>query len=183
MRITGGKLRSRKLKTLKGDNTRPTADKIKGAIYSSIAFDVNYNIMLDLFAGSGAMGIEALSRGFKFSYFNDNNKKAANIIKSNLKDLDLLKSSKVFSVDYKDCLRLVSKENKIDFIFIDPPYDQIEISEIFYLIDKYDILTKTGIVCVETANTQVLAKKYENLIKYKEKNYKATNVAYFRKEE
>ncbi len=181
MRVIGGKYRSRVLKTLKGDNTRPTADKIKGAIFSSIAFDTNYNVMLDLFAGSGAMGIEALSRGFKYVYFNDKNKQAANIIKANLKSLDLTSLSQVFSSDYQECLRLVAKEKKIDFIFIDPPYDEIEISDILASINKYDIVADDGIVCVETANTLFLDESYDKLVKYKEKNYSATNITYYKK--
>lgn len=183
MRVIGGLFRSRKLITLKGDNTRPTADKIKGAIFSSINFDTNYNKMLDLFSGSGSMGIEALSRGFKFCYFNDKNRSAVNIIKTNLKSLDLSKETKVFNLDYKDCIRLVSKETQIDFIFIDPPYDQIDIEDIFNSISEYNVVAKDGIVVIETANTLHLKERYANLVKYKEKNYKATNVAYFRKEE
>lgn len=181
MRVIGGKYRSRKLKTLKGETTRPTADKIKGAIFSSIAFETNYNIMLDLFAGSGSMGIEALSRGFKYVYFNDVNKQATNIIKSNLKDLELLKNSDTYCLDFKDVIRLVSKKNKIDFIFIDPPYDKIDIEEVFSSIIKYSIVQENGIVCVETSNTKTLKEEYGNLIKYKEKTYKATTITYYRK--
>ena len=183
MRVIGGSLRSRHLKTLKGDNTRPTADKIKGAIFSSIAFDTNYNKMLDLFSGSGSMGIEAISRGFKIVYFNDKNRSATNIIKSNLKTLDLMAQSHVYNLDYKECLRVVSKESEIDFVFIDPPYDEIDINEIFKEINKYEIVSEGGIVCVETANTLTLDDNYDKLVKYKEKNYKATNVAYYRKGE
>lgn len=183
MRVIGGKYRSRKLKTLKGESTRPTADKIKGAIFSSITFEVNYDKMLDLFAGSGAMGIEALSRGFKFVYFNDVNKQATNVIKSNLKDLELLEESEVYSLDYKDLIRVISKYDKIDFVFIDPPYDKIDIEDIFNLINKYDIVAKDGIVCVETSSKENLKDNYSKLFKYKEKKYKATTIAYFRKEE
>ncbi len=183
MRVISGKYKSRKIKTLKGDNTRPTADKIKGAIFSSIAFDVKPHKMLDLFSGSGAMGIEALSRGFSYVYFNDIDKKAVNIIKANLKELELLKQSRVYNLDYKDVIKHVSKEAKIDFIFIDPPYDKIDIEDILACINKYEIVADQGILCIETASHTVLLDTYDNLIKYKEKKYKATTIAYFRKGE
>lgn len=183
MRVIAGKYKSRKLKTLAGKHTRPTADKLKGAIFSSIAFEVKYGQMLDLFSGSGAMGIEAISRGFDYAYFNDNSKEAISVIKKNIKELKLEAKSKVFNFDYQQALKVVSKNKKIDFIFIDPPYDKIDITNVFDNINKYDILSEKGLVCVETSNKQVLLDKYHDLIKYKEKNYKATTIAYYRKEE
>lgn len=179
MRVIGGKFRSRKLKTLKGDNTRPTADKIKGAIFSSIAFDTNYNIMLDLFAGSGAMGIEALSRGFKYVYFNDSSKLAINVIKDNLNSLDLFGQSKVYTYDYNKCIKIVAKHSQVDFVFIDPPYGKIDLDKVFDLIISSNLIADNGIVCVETSNKESLATNYGDLEKYKEKNYKSTNVTYY----
>ena len=183
MRVIGGKYRSRKLRTLKGDATRPTADKIKGAIFNSIAFETNYNIMLDLFSGSGAMGIEGISRGFKYVYFNDSNKQAVNVIKNNLKDLELIKNIEVYNLDYKDVIRVISKKTKVDFIFVDPPYDKIKISDILKAINKYDVVQKQGIVCVETSTHHKMDENYGTLKKYKEKTYKTTTITYYRKEE
>ncbi len=183
MRVIGGKFRSRKLKSLKGDLTRPTANKVKGAVFSSIAFDVNHNLMLDLFAGSGAMGIEALSRGFKHVYFNDVNKKAYDVILFNLKTLDLLKSSSLSRLNYQDLLKKFSNKNKFDFIFIDPPYKKINIDEILKEIVDYEILAKGGVVCVESVKEEKLKNDYKNLLKYKEKIYGLTKLTYYRKEE
>lgn len=182
MRVIGGKLKSRKLKTLKGDQTRPTADKIKGAIFSSIAFDTNYNAMLDLFAGSGAMGIEALSRGFKYVHFNDLSRDAIKIIKANLSDLNLTSLSKVSNLDYKKCLKSLSEKKQFDFIFIDPPYGMVDIGEIFADINKYDSVSKSGLVVVEVSSQTDLKDHYYDLYKYKEKKYGSTRVFYYKKE-
>lgn len=182
MRVIGGKFKSRKLKTLKGDQTRPTADKVKGAIFSSISFDTNYNVMLDLFAGSGAMGIEGLSRGFKYVYFNDLSREAVKIIKANLNDLELKRVSKVVNLDYKKCLKLLSQESQFDLIFIDPPYGQVNLEEIFDDLFKYDSVSEAGIVVVETSSQEKLKDNYKTLYKYKEKKYGSSKVYYFKKE-
>lgn len=182
MRVIGGSLRSRKLKTLKGDKTRPTSDKVKGAIFSSLAFDTNYNVMLDLFAGSGAMGIEALSRNFKFVYFNDLNRDAVKIIKENLSNLNLNQVSKVTNLDYSQCLKVLSKTSQFDFIFIDPPYGMVDIGKIFEELYKYDSVSESGIVAVEVSSQEVLKDKYYSLYKYKEKKYGSTKVYYYKKE-
>lgn len=181
MRIVSGKHRSRVLKSLKGDNTRPTSDKIRGAIFDSIAFDGNYKTMLDLFSGSGAMGIEALSRGFEFVVFNDNSKQAVNIIKENIKSVDLIKQSKVYALDYRKCLKLMKGSYTFDLIFIDPPYDKIDVSEIIELISTLQLLNDEGIIIVEGSNHLKLSDEIANFKLYKEKDYKSTLIKYYEK--
>lgn len=181
MRIVSGVHRSRVLKSLKGDNTRPTSDKIRGAIFDSIAFDGNYKTMLDLFSGSGAMGIEALSRGFDFVVFNDNSRQANHIINENIKSLNLQKQSKVYTLDYRKCLSLLSKTRTFDMIFIDPPYDKIDSEEILKIIDSLNLLNDNGIVIVEGSGQLTMREEIGNLKMYKEKDYKSTRVKYYEK--
>ena len=181
MRIVSGEFRSRNLKSLKGDNTRPTSDKIRAAIFDSIAFDdYKYQTMLDLFSGSGAMGLEAISRGFSKVVFNDNNKAAIRIIKENINDLKVKDKTIVYGYDYKHTLKIM-EDSAIDLIFIDPPYDKIDLNEIFKLISDLNVLSDDGIIIVEGSNKLDLAKNIEDFTKYKEKDYKATRIMYFKK--
>lgn len=180
MRIVSGEFRSRQLKTLRGDNTRPTSDKIRGAIFDSIAFEHNLNSMLDLFSGSGAMGIEAISRGFDYAILNDNSRDAIKIIKENVKSLDVNKKVKLLNYDYKKCL-LSLKDQQIDFIFIDPPYDQFDVDEILEIISLNNILSNHGIVVVEGSNKLTTLNAVHDLRLYKEKDYKSTVLKYYRK--
>lgn len=180
MRVIGGQLRSRKLKTLKGQNTRPTSDKIKGAIFSSLAFDVKQDKVLDLFSGSGSIGIEALSRGFNIAYLNDKDRRAFKIIKENIKDLNLKDKAKVYNLDYKSLINKLADKLVFDLIFIDPPYNKVDANSIFKKISDANILAKEGIIVFESDNKLELAKEIENFIKYKEKNYKATTIHYYK---
>lgn len=178
MRVIAGTHKSLKLKTLKGDNTRPTSDKVRGAIFSSLAYENNLNTMLDLFSGSGAMGIEALSRGFKQAFFNDLNKNAVKIIKENINSLKLNDKSVVYNLDYKQCIKRI--ENKVDFIFIDPPYFKFDIYEILELIFEEDILNDNGIIVLEVSR-DTLFEDSEYFSVYKEKNYGKSKVVFLRK--
>lgn len=180
MRIVSGEFKSRSLKTLKGDNTRPTSDKIRGAIFDSITFDSNYGIFLDLFSGSGAMGIEAISRGYDFSYLNDKNKAAINIIKSNVKEIGISNKVKIFNLDYKKMLEVL--DEKMDVIFIDPPYDKFDIDELLKLIIEYDLLSDDGIIIIEGSKELQAKNEIESLSLYKEKDYKSTKLMYYRKD-
>lgn len=181
MRIVSGKYRSRHLKTLKGDNTRPTSDKIRGAIFDSIAFEHNLNTMLDLFSGSGAMGLEAISRGFESVILNDNSRDAIRIIKDNVSSLGVNSKVQVLNYDYKKCLLTLNKQ--LDVIFIDPPYDQFDVNEILKIISHNNLISNHGIVIVEGSNKLSVLNKVDNLNLYKEKDYKSTVVKYYRKED
>lgn len=180
MRIVSGEFKSRVLKTLKGNNTRPTSDKIRGAIFDSIAFEGNYHSFLDLFSGSGAMGLEAISRGYDYSIFNDNNRDAVNIIKANIKDLGVSQQAKVFSFDYKKLIK--SLNEKVDLIFIDPPYDKFDLSSLLSMISEYDLVNDDGIIIIEGSNQTKLETKIGNFSLFKEKTYKSTTILYYRKD-
>lgn len=178
MRIVSGEFRSRSLKTLRGDNTRPTSDKIKAAIFDSIAFESNYKTMLDLFSGSGAMGLEALSRGFTSVILNDKSRDALKIIRENVKDLGCQSQCKIMNEDYKYCLK---KSKPVDLLFVDPPYDKVDLEEIIKLSSEYSLINDEGMIIIETSSQTNLKEEINEFYISKIKDYKSTRVIYYRK--
>ena len=126
--------------TLDGNDIRPTTDRVKEGIFSSIQFDLEGASVLDLFAGSGQLGIEALSRGADRAYFVDNSKKSLETVKKNLAITGLENKSKLFNMNGHDFLKIT--DQKFDFIFLDPPYDMGILTEI--LPDLCDKLKSGG---------------------------------------
>ncbi len=147
MRIIAGESRGIKLKTLQGsDIVRPTIERVKEGIFSSIHFFVEGAYVLDLFAGSGQMGIEALSRGAAHCVFIDEDKNAIEIIKSNLKAANLLKNATVIHTDASNYL--LSSQEKFNLIFLDPPYKNNIVEEI--LPNLQNVLNDDAIIIAET---------------------------------
>ena len=121
MRIISGKARGTKLYTLEGDNTRPTLDRVRESIFNIIHNEIPESVVLDLFAGSGAVGLEFASRGSKKVYMCDNSKKAIEIIERNIEKTHLNDKVELFNCDFKTVLSKFGEE-KIDIIYLDPPY-------------------------------------------------------------
>lgn len=123
MRVISGKSRGKKLVSLEGDNTRPTLDRVKEALFNKIQFDIQDAIVLDLFAGSGALGIEALSRGAKQVVFCDKVPETIKVIKQNVANTNNLDKSIIINKDCNEVLDKLSNQNKkFDIVFLDPPY-------------------------------------------------------------
>ena len=185
MRIIAGLHRSRNLKTLSGDNTRPTSDKVKEAIFSSVGPYFNDNqLMLDLFSGSGSIGLEAISRGMGKVVFNDYNIDAYKIIKCNVNDLKCNDNSEIYNLDYLKLIdKLVDEKLQFDMIFLDPPYHLNAIEKILKLIDDNQLLKKQGVLICESLKKDEFNLQYQNIVKYKEKNYGITKVSYFKVKE
>ncbi len=122
MRIITGTARGTRLETLDGEATRPTAERVKEAIFSMIQFDLPDAFVLDLFAGSGQMGLEALSRGAEKAHMVDKSAEAVAIIKKNAQKTHLFERCRIVTSDYSDFLRASNGKYKYDFIFLDPPY-------------------------------------------------------------
>ena len=123
MRIITGSAKGKKLTTLDGENTRPTSERIKGAIFSSIQFDVENRVVLDLFAGSGQMGLEAISRGAKSAMFVDAAREAIDVVKANAKSTGFFDDCRFLASDYRNYIRKAGGRESFDLVFIDPPYD------------------------------------------------------------
>ena len=180
MRVIAGKYKKTPIKTLEGEDiTRPTRDMVKEALFSSIVVDADTNF-LDLFSGSGSIGLEALSRGAKDVTFNDLNKDAVNIIKTNLNKVN--EQRRVFNLDYQKCLEQLANE-KFDYIYCDPPYKFSAYDDLFFYVNKYNVLDKKGIMILEVNKQTDLNDSYLGINKYKEKRYGITKLLYYRKEE
>lgn len=151
MRVISGKSRGKKIVSLEGDNTRPTLDRVKEALFNIIQFKVQDAVVLDLFAGTGALGIEALSRGAKEAIFCDKVPDAIKIIKQNITNTNNLDKSTIINKDYKDVLETLSKQNKkIDIVFLDPPYKTNLAIDSLQKIIMGNLLTEDGIIIIET---------------------------------
>ena len=151
MRVISGKSRGKKIVSLEGDNTRPTLDRVKEALFNIIQFKVQDAVVLDLFAGTGALGIEALSRGAKEAIFCDKVPDAIKIIKQNITNTNNLDKSTIVNKDYKDVLETLSKQNKkIDIVFLDPPYKTNLAIDSLQKIIMGNLLTEDGIIIIET---------------------------------
>lgn len=145
MRVISGRYRGRRLNSPINDAVRPTADKVKESIFNVIQFDVEGCRFVDLFAGSGGMGIEALSRGAQSVIFSDCDREAIRLINSNLKGVE--GDYKVLNRDYRDALYSLS--GKQDFIFADPPYKTDYIEDICRIVKDRDLLSEDGYVIYE----------------------------------
>ncbi len=180
MRVIAGEFRSRKLNTLAGDNTRPTQDKIKESMFSAIGNIVSEAKVLDLFAGSGSVGLESLSRGAKEVFFCDMSRDAIRIIESNIKMLKVETKCHVRKMSYELMLKQ-QKGDIFDFIFIDPPYENKIIEECLVFIEDNEMLSEYGVVIVETHKDDVFKEGYGCLYKWKEKKYGITRLTYYKK--
>ena len=155
MRVITGSAKGKKLKTLEGDATRPTSERIKGAIFSSIQFEIEGRAVLDLFAGSGQMGIEALSRGASRAFFVDSSREAMEIVKYNISACGFSDRAKYLVQDYRNYIRKASGREKFDLVFIDPPYSLGVATEAVSLLEKHSLLLPGAIVALETGEEKV----------------------------
>lgn len=147
MRVITGTARGRKLGELKGQETRPTAGKVKEGIFSALQFDIEGRRVLDLFAGTGQLGIEALSRGAASCTFVDRRKEAAQLVRDNLAVCGLAERARVVCADAMDCL--ASLRERYDLIFLDPPYADDVLERAIAHIARFDILAPRGIIVAE----------------------------------
>jgi 16S rRNA (guanine966-N2)-methyltransferase len=179
MRVIAGSAKGRKLLAPEGMNTRPTTDRLKEALFGMIQFDVPQAEFLDLFAGSGAIGIEALSRGAKSLDLAEQDSKALSCIVSNLKNLKMEQKAKIWPISVEKALQKLSQASRtFDMIFMDPPYQKGWEDKICAMISEYKLLKPEGILIVESSSeTEITA---AGLTLIKEKCYKTTKFSFFR---
>ena len=159
MRIITGSAKGKKLRTLEGDSTRPTSERIKGAIFSSIQFDLEGRRVLDLFAGSGQMGLEALSRGAATASFIDSSREAMEIVKANAKATGFFEVSHFLVSDWRNYLRKAGGRESFDLVFIDPPYALDCHGEAVALLVREELIIPGAIVVVESGSPLDLSDK------------------------
>lgn len=149
MRVVAGKARRLLLKTPRGENTRPTSDRIKETLFNMLQPYVAGSVFLDLFAGSGQIGIEALSRGAKKAVFVDSDKEALRCIRDNLMHTRLAPFSGIFDGDAFNALRRMSGKEQFDIVFMDPPYMTDYVENALSLILKYNLITSESLIIAE----------------------------------
>lgn len=158
MRVVSGKYKGRILKEFNLNTTKPTTDKVKEAIFDSIQFDVVDSVVLDLFSGTGALGIEAISRGAKKTYLVDNNDLAIGIIKDNLKGI-----KEDYSLTQQDSISFLNSCNiKFDIVLLDPPYKTDLGLQAIDIIIKKNLLNENSIIIFETSNDKQVELNYPN---------------------
>lgn len=151
MRVIAGTAKRLQLKTIDGLDTRPTTDRIKETLFNMISEYLADSYFLDLFSGSGGIGIEALSRGAKEAVFVEMNKKAANCIRENLKLTRLEKQAVLMETDAITALRRLEGTRQFDYIFMDPPYNKLLEKEVLMYLAESDLLSKDALIIVEAS--------------------------------
>lgn len=167
MRIIAGNNKAKRLNSPKTKNTRPTLDRVKEALFSIISNYIENAAVLDLFSGTGNLGLEAISRGASFAWLNDSNNLAISTIISNTQLTKSQNYVKITKKDYTKCLaQIVQNDLKFDVIFLDPPYDSMFGIQTLKIIDesKDKILKENGIIIYETDKNfvQKLSKDFNN---------------------
>lgn len=181
MRVISGKCRGTHLIAPEGMETRPTTDRIKETLFNMIAFDLPECEFLDLFSGSGAIGIESLSRGAKRAVFVDQGDKALNCIRENLEKTRLKDSAQILNCSAQEAIRsLGQKKESFDIIFMDPPYALEGIDELIGIIAEYEVLKEDGYIILERS-TKSIVNLPQNLVLWKEKRYKTTTLSFIKK--
>jgi len=180
MRIISGSEKGRKLKTLEGEHTRPTAEKVKEALFSIIQFEIEGRRVLDLFAGSGQLGLEALSRGARECVFVDNDKAAMQIIRENAEKCRMTEKCRFFQTDYVTALKRPGE--KYDIIIMDPPYKSGFHQNALEIISGFDMLAINGIIIVETEVGTELPESIGSLNKLREYRYGRTMLTTYRRD-
>ncbi len=162
MRIIGGKAKGTKLYTLAGENTRPTLDRVRESLFNILQFKISGSCFLDLFAGSGACGIEAISRGAKKAILCDKEKQAVEIIRKNIEKTHMNDKIQLYRMDYEEVLKTKIRE-KLDIVFIDPPYQ----TDYAYLAVKQiienQLIDENSILVIETDQVEKLKSQLQNL--------------------
>ena len=179
MRVIAGSAKGRKLKAPEGLHTRPTTDRLKEALFGSIQFEISGAAFLDLFAGSGGIGIEALSRGARTLDLVEQDAKALFCIRQNIRELSFERQTRIWAMPVERALKELAKEKRVfDIIFMDPPYLKSWENKTAALIAQYSLLGPKGLLIIESSSqTRVEA---AGLVLVKEKEYKTTRFSYLR---
>ena len=162
MRIISGKARGTKLYTLEGKTTRPTLDRVKESLFSIIQPQIEESIFLDLFSGSGAIGLEAASRGAKKAILCEKERNAVNIIKKNIEKTHLEENTTLYALPFEKVVE-EKLEEKANIVYIDPPYKTNLVKKAIELLLKHNKLEQDAILIIETDEEERIKKEIQNL--------------------
>lgn len=183
MRVIAGSARRLNLMTPKGTDVRPTTDRIKETLFNMIQDQIPGCRFLDLFAGSGGIGIEALSRGASYCVFADADKRSVSCVKNNLAHTHLENYARVFMSDYRKTLSHLRKSDPFDIIFLDPPYEKGMEIDALRLIHDSNLLADGGMIIIETTlDTEYMGCIPSQFSIVREKKYKTNKHVFLRKE-
>ena len=180
MRVISGTARGVNLKTPEGLQTRPTADRVKEALFSIIQFELPGTKVLDLFGGTGQLGIEAISRGANSAVFVDSSDKACTLIQENLRRCKMEKEGKVIRCDYLEFL--ARNRESFDIILLDPPYAEVFLENAIKKISEIDILKSGGIIVAERPVEKAFLGEIPGFTKSKDYKYGKTFLTLYRKD-
>ncbi|MEG0918444.1 MAG: 16S rRNA (guanine(966)-N(2))-methyltransferase RsmD [Anaerovoracaceae bacterium] len=169
MRIIAGDLKGRKLETPLDKKVRPTTDKVKEAMFSILMNNTYDRVFCDLFAGTGNLGLEALSRGAKFCYFGDSSNESIRLLKTNIEHCKVTDNVRIIHGDYTRTLDNIPE--KVDVFLVDPPYNKDLVEKVMEKIAQSSLLAEEGLILVEHPKEEVLEETYGSYTLIKEKKY------------
>jgi 16S rRNA (guanine966-N2)-methyltransferase len=179
VRIIGGRLKGRRLTGVRGQ-IRPTADQVREAIFNILGPEVNDGLVLDLFAGTGALGLEALSRGARSAVFVENHKSALQVLQRNLDQCGLTRVSRVLPLAAaKAVSRLAAAGEQFSLIFLDPPYGYGMAAIMLALLAQKNLVGPGGTIIAEHSRQEELAVSYQYLVRSDQRRYGATLVSFY----
>ncbi|NLH63841.1 MAG: 16S rRNA (guanine(966)-N(2))-methyltransferase RsmD [Erysipelotrichaceae bacterium] len=184
MRIVAGKYRSRRIETRSSSKTRPTLDKVREAVFSSLGGSFQGGSFLDLYAGSGANGFEALSRGMERAVFVDSSAEASAVIRQNAASLGCIENCDIYCMKDTKALDLLKAEGRrFKVIYLDPPYAQQHNIQILNYIDENEMMNDHGVLVIESDAKDHFTQNYRHLKYLFDKEYGMTRMTYYRYEE
>lgn len=181
MRVISGTARGKRLQAPRGMDTRPITDMIKEALFNVIGSSINGASLLDLFAGSGSVGIEALSRGAQLIVFIDNSNDAVRVINKNLKNCGFDAGFELYRNDVFRALEILAKRNtRFDYIYVDPPFTVETIFEpLLQTLDRLSLLAPNGRIIIRTPRRMHLSAELKSLEEYRVNNYGESTLHYY----
>lgn len=183
MRVVAGTLRSRKIEAVEGMDTRPTADKVKEAVFSRIGPYFQGGEMLDVYSGSGNIGIEAISRGMDHAWLNDMSPAAAKTIKRNVVNLKIEEQTKITQLPAEALLKACAQANKqFDLIYLDPPYAKQQNEALINQICALSLIKPDGLIIIESRKEDEFAERISDMQLEKMAYYGITKISYYRRE-
>jgi 16S rRNA (guanine(966)-N(2))-methyltransferase RsmD len=181
MRVISGKAKGRKLNA-PSSGIRPLSEQAREALFNILGERVIGAYFLDLFAGTGAVGIEALSRGAKLSIFVEISKRTVEIIRGNLRSTELYEFGEVYSVDALLAVKILdTKKSKFDIIYLGPPYDSPILEKALVVLSEADILNPDGIIVAEHRAKQKIGEAYRDIFKIRDSRYGDTVLSFYRR--
>lgn len=184
MRVITGTAKGRRLQSLKGQRTRPTADRVKESMFAILGQQATAGWFLDLYAGSGAIGIEALSRGAPGAIFIDSSPAATQVIRANLKRVELLDKAEVYTTDvFRGLAALSSRNMEFGCIFLDPPYGQDKVQSTLVAVSRIQLIADNALVIAEHHRDETVPEKVDGLARVRIQRYGDTVLSFFHRQE